>query len=711
MTLQSLKFQRALWCSLFIASALMLSACVENGETDPDPICISNAVQAMNPQTGNCEWVSSCDLNGWTVCADDFTCEDLPADACGLDARCATEVRSVCNDCAEPAFPGDEQNGSDIIACGCFDTTACVTVTPDLCGNLGEAACLASPACDAQFGWMDGSGSAGDPIDGAPRCIDGPDGTRCGDVPFFQEWGFLGCFPTDPLPCANLDEASCSSNSQCEPIYEFLATPCYCDPGYFEDTDGDGLNDVYCDCGGGIPVFAGCQESRPSCGNIGSPDQCYSTPGCRWEGGLGEVDVYPCDCAGLDCQCPEMPMPIEPGACVDDTIPPSCYDIADEYSCWNAGCEWNYDGAGVPTPMPDPYPCDCAPDDVHCACAGKTAPEYWGYCQPPTTNTCYDLWDVSSCLNAGCEWISDGTQMPEPYPCDCAPDDQNCVCAGFAPIYGFCQPPTTTNDCWNNYDEYSCSSNPDCEWFYGDAMPPYPCDCDPSMPDCGCGTGLVAVGWCEQRYEPTCYDLYDPMSCSSNPECQWYDGGTGADPMPPFPCDCIPEDPNCVCAGERPAFYGWCEYKTTSSCEQTWDEYSCISTPGCEWLYDFYPAPDCNCDPADATCMQDCGMGVPYPGGTCVTAAKPTQCFDYFDEYSCISDPSCGWTSNGAGAPAPPICECLPGDVNCACDPIDCWGAWTDANGLCRTPSDGIYPDYCCGTVVDYGFCEPLTMP
>ena len=26
----------------------------------------------------------------------------------------------------------------------------------------------------------------------------------------------------------------------------------------------------------------------------------------------------------------------------------------------------------------------------------------------------------------------------------------------------------------------------------------------------------------------------------------------------------------------------------------------------------------------------------------------------------------------------------------------DCWGAWLDQNGNCRTPSDGLYPDACC---------------
>lgn len=49
-----------------------------------------------------------------------------------------------------------------------------------------------------------------------------------------------------------------------------------------------------------------------------------------------------------------------------------------------------------------------------------------------------------------------------------------------------------------------------------------------------------------------------------------------------------------------------------------------------------------------------------------------------------VNDPfCCGPSTCEPKAPPPP-------------PPPSCWGAWLDQNGLCRTPSDGVYPDSCC---------------
>jgi len=83
------------------------------------------------------------------------------------------------------------------------------------------------------------------------------------------------------------------------------------------------------------------------------------------------------------------------------------------------------------------------------------------------------------------------------------------------------------------------------------------------------------------------------------------------------------------------------------------------------------------------------------------------------DQY-CYSDSDC---VSGEACNADELClsPCGPGEICpavCAgfCveapAPDECWGAWSDQFGTCRTPADGVYPDSCCATDVCGGFAN-----
>lgn len=83
------------------------------------------------------------------------------------------------------------------------------------------------------------------------------------------------------------------------------------------------------------------------------------------------------------------------------------------------------------------------------------------------------------------------------------------------------------------------------------------------------------------------------------------------------------------------------------------------------------------------------------------------------DQY-CYSDNDC---ASGEACNAADVClsPCGPGEICpavCAgfcveAPPADeCWGAWSDQFGNCRTPADGVYPDSCCSDDVCGGFAN-----
>lgn len=80
-----------------------------------------------------------------------------------------------------------------------------------------------------------------------------------------------------------------------------------------------------------------------------------------------------------------------------------------------------------------------------------------------------------------------------------------------------------------------------------------------------------------------------------------------------------------------------------------------------------------------------------------LTALEPNACLDDADcgateecaprlclMWCAVDDPFCCGPSTCQPKPPPPP------------PPPSCWGAWLDENGLCRTPSDGVYPASCC---------------
>jgi hypothetical protein len=72
----------------------------------------------------------------------------------------------------------------------------------------------------------------------------------------------------------------------------------------------------------------------------------------------------------------------------------------------------------------------------------------------------------------------------------------------------------------------------------------------------------------------------------------------------------------------------------------------------------------------DGVCDDFC----PHPDSDCATCSS--ACFLYCENGFKKDDRGCD------------LCECA--------EPQQCWGAWRDENGVCRSPSDGVYPDECC---------------
>jgi hypothetical protein len=92
---------------------------------------------------------------------------------------------------------------------------------------------------------------------------------------------------------------------------------------------------------------------------------------------------------------------------------------------------------------------------------------------------------------------------------------------------------------------------------------------------------------------------------------------------------------------------------------------------------------------------------------TLTQPGKPTQNLLALGANACIDDGDCKTTEECG----PKLCLmwCAVNDPSCCgpstCQPKNppppppppsCWGAWKDQNGVCRTPSDGVYPASCC---------------
>jgi hypothetical protein len=137
---------------------------------------------------------------------------------------------------------------------------------------------------------------------------------------------------------------------------------------------------------------------------------------------------------------------------------------------------------------------------------------------------------------------------------------------------------------------------------------------------------------------------------------------------------------------ESPYCCGTCVPAEQILCENSggfWDESACGHTSCGDQLACEAIIPGCNCGPTMA----------------------------WVDGEGCVGDPSCvGSSCIGPGGVTIPDGESFPADDGCntcfcsdgeiACTLAycvdECWGAWTDENGTCRAPNDGIYPSECC---------------
>lgn len=117
-------------------------------------------------------------------------------------------------------------------------------------------------------------------------------------------------------------------------------------------------------------------------------------------------------------------------------------------------------------------------------------------------------------------------------------------------------------------------------------------------------------------------------------------------------------------------------------------------------------------------------------GGPLPDASRPRDGGDLDGGGACQGPNPQGCSSTGcpAGQQCLPTDRCIPSA--CGCDPATggwicttdcngglcapvgdggtaCWGAWLDSNGVCRTPSDGVYPAECCARDAGAGgqFC------
>jgi hypothetical protein len=168
------------------------------------------------------------------------------------------------------------------------------------------------------------------------------------------------------------------------------------------------------------------------------------------------------------------------------------------------------------------------------------------------------------------------------------------------PTEGYCQT-IAIKGCESLYEEGQCASTPGCAWAYVEEVPPE-CWCDPNGM-CFCDEPVPApYGYCYTVQAPSCWDQYDEYSCMSDPACVWINDGLG---MPcecpegqPCECDwiggyCMPAEQRgcydffdlegCLSQGCEWSVEGFCQYPG-DGCFDFADAQSCTQNPGCGWF-------------------------------------------------------------------------------------------------------------------------------
>ncbi len=489
---------------------------------------------------------------------------------------------------------------------------------------LDEAACNAASACRAIY------------VEVACACAacEGPGCPPCECPPPARN--FVGC--EDRSGCDGLDEAACSADTACEPIYATPAcleapeepAPCIapgpgCGGGCSEEPSYAGCRDrVECPlilcapCEYGTVVdqngCATCECTPPSDPCTGLPeDVCIATPGCDPAYGGGAEDTGraapapPCDCFGPGCNCPGDP-PAEYAGCVQ--VPERCEDITDENVCaMTRGCHPEY--------LATPCAGICPEGDPNCG-GGDQRPECppaFYRCAPDDTKPeCFSDFD---CRGGYCDYgVSSGGAAPAPDDTEPgAPRDEVPV-EPVPPPGGSCVYP-------------SC----------GDGQPIL---CDAIPPACGVGQVLGGLNGCWSCFDArSCTPVSPPTDCSSDYDCPGgycADGsgtapGGGAEPPPPD------EDPGAFRPAPPPG--GQCVYPVCGDGSAT----------ACDAI-----APVCG---VGQVAGQWNGCWACFDARTCLPVEQPVECFsdaECPDGY-CEQGPnssSGGGAAEDRAAPAPP---------------------------------------------------------
>ena len=424
---------------------------------------------------------------------------------------------------------------------------------------------------------------------------------------------------------------------------------------------------VVCAHVGGSVIFSSCIPEEPkyceflplpgTLTSSSAPNSTTSTAACRVcydEEGNEILNECGNDCSLVSCAqilCIDGFRPARlPGDCCDVCVPiDDCAEIACTTTNSLPDCP---DGTRLTRDPNDccgyfcePFDCSlvmCPAVELRCPVGTRPShdfPNCCGTCEPVEPKYCMD----------------DNECGPGAF---CAKDDcysncddrvgQNCL----AVCYGLCKP-----------DGHLCDPMPmdptglpyfECDGSWIEMTDEFGC---PLPPRCICADGTVTWGG---RCGDECAN-FDCMTIAGCPD------GTHLENLPGHCCGtCIPdgdEKAQCVETNGR-----WDD----TSC----GHYPCGQQPMCEALI-----PGC-----------DCGEGRTFREGKgCV------------EDANCSGDPCAtlgGSAAHGDVIPDEDGCNnstCIDGQLACT-DMVcaECWGAFTDSDGACRSPNDGVYPADCC---------------